>query len=241
MIVPGDMDIGAEIYSNSRKKFTAGIGAEYSREFYDSGFGYELGMKLSYKPIGNLLLSLLPEFEKRNSELQYISQEKFDEESRYIFGSIDQQTLNMSIRVDLILSPQMTIQFWGQPFIASGKYKEFKHITDPKADNYRDRFRLYEPSEINYSADEELYYIQEAASGLNYAFENPDFNVKEFLSNLVFRWEYRPGSFIYLVWTQTREGFDPNGDFHFRSDFLDMWDLHPRNTILLKFSYRIGR
>ena len=107
------------------------------------------------------------------------------------------------------------------------------------------------PQEVHYSdttkpsppmvGKECIFNIQEAASGLNYSFENPDFNIKEFLSNLVFRWEYRPGSFIYLVWTQTREGFDPNGDFHFRSDFLDMWDLHPRNTILLKFSYRIGR
>ena len=81
----------------------------------------------------------------------------------------------------------------------------------------------------------------EPLNGLYYDFGNPDFNVKEFLSNLVFRWEYRPGSFLYLVWSQTRSGQDPWGSFQFGEDFGDMWDIHPTNVVLLKLSYRIGR
>ena len=88
---------------------------------------------------------------------------------------------------------------------------------------------------------DDFYFVDEAGSGLTYDFRNPNFNVKEFLSNLVFRWEYRPGSFLYLVWSQTRSGYDPWGYFHFGEDFGDMWDIHPTNAVLLKLSYRIGR
>ena len=81
----------------------------------------------------------------------------------------------------------------------------------------------------------------ESGAALDYEFENPDFNIKEFLSNLVFRWEYRPGSFIYLVWSQSRSESDPYGHFQFSEDFKGIWDIHPRDVILLKMSYRIGR
>ena len=89
--------------------------------------------------------------------------------------------------------------------------------------------------------DDEYYEINETGSGLNYEIGNRDFNVKEFLSNLVFRWEYRPGSYLFLVWSQTRSGYDPYGHFHFGDNFMDIWDVHPTNVLLLKLSYRIGR
>jgi hypothetical protein len=147
----------------------------------------------------------------------------------------------MSVRIDLILSPELTIQFWGQPFIASGDYSEFKYITEPHADKFSDRFHTYASNEILINENSEEYQVNETESGLTYEFENPDFSVKEFLSNLVFRWEYRPASYLYLVWSQTRSGYDPWGYFHFGEDFMDMWDAHPTNVVMLKLSYRIGR
>jgi hypothetical protein len=147
----------------------------------------------------------------------------------------------MSLRVDLVLTPELTLQFWGQPFIASGDYSSFKYITDPKAGTLSDRFHVYESGEIVYDDINDQYRVTESGSFLDYEFGNPDFNVKEFLSNLVFRWEYRPGSFIFLVWSQNRSGYDPHGSFRFGDDFRDMWDIHPTDAIILKVSYRIGR
>ena len=198
-------------------------------------------MEVSYKPISNLSIGLYPEFGTRWSQMQYVDQQEPDGVERYIFGSIDQRTFSMSLRFDLILTPEMTIQFWGQPFIASGDYTDFKYTTDPQADKFTDRFHTYTSQEINYLEDWGVYDVNETATGLNYQIDNPDFNLKEFLSNLVFRWEYRPGSYLYLVWSQTRSGADPWGSFHFGEDFSDMWDIHPTNVVLLKLSYRIGR
>lgn len=241
LLLPGRQEIFAFISSNESKKFSAEFDASFSQGFDASASSYEFDLELSYKPIPNLRMELETEYEHSWETLQYIDQENFDGNDRYIFGSIDQNTFVISLRVDLILTPEMTIQFWGQPFLASGNYEQFNYITEPKAEVFTDRFRVYEENEITYIEEDEHYMVQETASGLNYGFDNPDFSVKEFLSNLVFRWEYRPGSYLYLVWSQNRSGYDSWGDFRFYNDFSDLWDVPPSQTLLLKLSYRIGR
>lgn len=241
MIIPGGYSTRLFVESSSRKKFVGEISGFYHRGFEDSGIRYGVDLDFTYKPISNLTISVYPEFSYRQSELQYVDQQHFEESSRYIFGSIDQKTFSTSLRLDLILSPELTIQFWGQPFIATGDYSQFKYITDPKAANFQDRFHIYGSEEITFVEGENIYNITESGSGLNYHFGNPDFNFKEFLSNLVFRWEYRPGSFLYLVWSQNRSDSDSYGIFEFENDFRDIWEVHPRNTLMLKVSYRIGR
>ncbi len=241
IILPGDFNASLFLSTSSRKKLEAELDLDYQLGYEDSGSRYGFEFELGYKPISNLNISILPEFSYRQRELQYVEQQQFNTDERYIFGAIDQKTLSMSIRLDLILTPELTIQFWGQPFIATGKYNTFKYITDPKAIRFHDRFRNYDATEISYDPGEEMYSVNESESGLNYEFENPEFNIKEFLANLVFRWEYRPGSFIYLVWSQSRSGFDPYGEFRLGKNFNDIWDIHPTDAILLKVSFRIGR
>ncbi|MCK4748836.1 MAG: carbohydrate binding family 9 domain-containing protein [Bacteroidales bacterium] len=241
MILPGDLRLSGFVSTSSNKKLTAMMNTRYSEGFENSGTSISIDFGLTYKPISNLSFSLDPNFSLRREELQYVTQQHFDGEQRYIFGSIDQKILSISLRVDLILTPELTLQFWGQPFIASGDYSNFKYISDPAAESFTERFHTYTSGEIEYIEADDIYRINEPVSSLDYEFGNPDFNVKEFLSNLVFRWEYRPGSFIYLVWSQTRSGYNPFGQFRFRDDFADLWDIHPTDAIILKVSYRIGR
>ncbi len=241
MLEPGGFRTHLAIASNSRKKVEAEMDGSYYKGYDASAQTYGLGLELSYKPVSNLTLSLEPELEYRQRVLQYVTQEHFDTDERYIFGSIEQKTLSMSFRVDLVLTPELTIQFWGQPFIASGDYFDYKYITEPKAEQFTERFHSYEAGEILYSDADDMYRISEPGTGLNYEFENPDFNIKEFLSNLVFRWEYRPGSYVYLVWSQSRSGEDAYGQFRLNENFSGIWDIHPTDVLLLKVSYRIGR
>lgn len=239
--MPGGSAANLSIETNSRKKLSFEVDGFLNKGREESTSMYGLNFEINYIPISNLSIGLYPEYSIRQSQLQYVSQEEFSSDHRYIFGSIDQKTLSISLRFDLVLTPEMTIQFWGQPFIASGDFDEFKYITESHADQFSDRFHNFGNDEIFYMEEDGYYNVTEDGSGLNYQFDNPDFNVKEFLSNLVFRWEYRPGSYLYLVWSQTRSGYDPWGYFHLGEDFSDMWDIHPTNVVLLKLSYRIGR
>jgi hypothetical protein len=81
------------------------------------------------------------------------------------------------------------------------------------------------------------YQVTDGPS-LSYALDNPDFNIKEFKSNFVARWEYVPGSTLYIVWSQGRSRYDSNGEFDISRDMKDMFDIHPHDIFLIKFSYR---
>jgi len=145
----------------------------------------------------------------------------------------------MSIRLNLSILPNLNIQFWGQPFIASGRYSGFKHITDPKAADFTDRYHIYTDDQITYDEDNHVYLIDENTDGSSdYYIINPNFNFKTFKSNLVLRWEFIPGSNLYLVWSQNRQGFEPNGSLQLGSDLKTLYDAYPTNVFLIKFSYR---
>jgi len=220
---PARIQPWVNIGTDQRKKLSFNI----------NGFGYQaneghgsmegMSVSINYKPINALSISLSPNFSSSYSNLQYIDQTTEDSGDRYVFGSIKQKVLGMSLRINLTITPTLTIQYWGQPFMASGQFSDLKYVTDPMANEYADRFHVYTPQELEHCN-----------------IECPDFNVKEFKSNLVARWEYQPGSVVFLVWSQGRSGYDDYGDFSFGRDFKSLTDTKPRDILLVKFSYRFG-
>jgi hypothetical protein len=196
--------LGFEFYFNGNKGFE------------DTNNNINTGVSINYKPINYLSISLGPGFSKSFNELQYVTTTDFGTDKRYVFASIDRKTVNASLRINLNLSPDLTFQYWGQPFVATGHYYDYKYITTPMAENYADRFQVYSVPQISTNADG--YVIDEDLDNIpDYSFENNNFNVQEFLSNLVIRWEYNPGSTVFLVWSQTRSGFNDSG----RLDYFD--------------------
>ncbi len=143
----------------------------------------------------------------------------------------------------LILSPDLTLQYWGQPYVASGKYYDHKFITNnPLSDDYNQRFHTYASSQI--TLEDDHYNIDENNDGtVDYSFDNNDFNYQFFLSNLVVRWEYNPGSTVFLVWSQSRNFFNDSGRLDYFNDIGDLFNRDnniPHNVFLIKFSYRFG-
>ena len=106
------------------------------------------------------------------------------------------------------------------------------------ADSYDGRFHTFAGNEILYNSTDEEYNIDENMDGTNdYNIENPDFNFRQFRSNLVVRWEYSPGSTVYLVWSQGRTSSDSHGRFDFGKDMDNLFGTHPHNVFLIKFNY----
>jgi len=133
----------------------------------------------------------------------------------YVFAHLDQQEASMSFRVDYTATPTLTIQAYASPFVSKGRHSNVRELSNtPRAERYTDRYQAY--------------------SG----FTPLDFNFKAFNSNLVLRWEYRPGSTLFLVWSQGREHFEPTmGTQGFSRDFGRLFDAYPSNTFLIKASY----
>ncbi len=239
--VPGSLRPFIMLSTDQRKKFQLSLQGYGNKS--GEGHGSMAGMQLTlnYKPINALSVSVSPNFTTSYSNMQYITRTTYGTEDRYIFGAINQKVLGVSLRINLTLTPTLTIQYWGQPFMASGLFSDLKYVTDPMAEKYQDRFHVYDPSQVAcYQVDGYCDIDENRDNVTDYTIGYPDFNVKEFKSNLVMRWEYRPGSVLFLVWSQGRSGYDPYGDFSFTRDLNSLTDIKPRDIFLVKFSYRFG-
>lgn len=239
MLIPANINAFLELESDERKKFNYEMFTNQNSSGEKSGRSQTYGISLSYRPIDALSASLNSNFTMSDRDLQYVTTISHEPDNRYIFGTINQNTLMFSIRLNLSITPTLTLQYWGQPFISVGEYSEFKKITDPHAEQYADRFHTFSSDEIAYNETTFMYNITDE-DGLSYSFYNPDFNFKEFKSNLVARWEFIPGSTLYIVWSQGRSGYDPNGIFDITQDMNDMFAVHPHDVFLIKISYRFG-
>jgi hypothetical protein len=240
MILPNEGRIRYRLMSDDRKAISGGFFGNHNwgAEKYYRRNSYTLFM--TFRPMNTLSITLLPSFSQNFSELQYVSERDMNGDPRYIFGKIDQKVLSMSLRINYNITPDLTIQYWGQPFSASGDYSEYKMITDSKADRFQDRYQIYNEQQIDLV--DENYEIDENLDGtMDYSFDNPDFTIDEWLSNLVVRWEFMPGSTAYLVWSQTRNYYIQDGQFHLWENMNDLFTANkPTNVFLLKFSYRFG-
>lgn len=237
---PNSWRMWSNVSTDNRKIVSASIHGNINGQAEDVSLSYSYGVSLTMRPTNTLRISLSPGYSVRSDEFQYISRRSFNDDDRYIFGNIEQKVLSMSIRVNYNITPDLTIQYWGQPFIATGTFSKFKMITDPKADELADRYHEYTDDQI--TKKENYYDIDEDIDGTyDYDFDIPDFNVDEWLSNLVVRWEFMPGSTAYLVWSQSRYFSQTDSEFEVCDNLHDLFTNKKANNIfLVKLSYRFG-
>ena len=225
--------------TDNRKNLVASINGNLTKGGEGSRESHRIGLGLTYRPLDNLNMSLNPSYYKNTQSLQYVSRTSHGELPRYVFGQIKQEVVSFSFRLNFTFLPDLTLQYWGQPFVAAGYYSDFKYITDPMAENFEDRYALMGPDQITLT--DGIYRVDENLDGnTDYQFRKPDFRVQEFLSNLVLRWEYNPGSTIHLVWSQNRSGFAQNGNLQYGRSMDDLFSIEAHNTFLIKMTYRIG-
>ncbi len=242
MILPGNKNFWAWIGTNEQKKFYISSNVSMNKSFEENyNTSKYLNISLTYRPFSTLSLSLTPEYNWKEKELQYVDEVSYNNTDRYIFSSLQQKIASLSLRINYNITPDLSIQYWGQPFIAAGEFSDFKYITNNKSPDYNDRFYTYPTSQISFDQENNEYLIDENLdNSSDYTIYNPDFNFKEFLSNMVLKWEYSAGSTVYLVWSQSRSHYIEEGQFDLQQDMDYLFNEKARNVFLIKFSYRIG-
>ena len=135
----------------------------------------------------------------------------------YTFARLSQRTVRLTGRVDYTATPYLSVQFYAQPFLTGGGYDDWRALSNPGAASYDARWQAFADGSVT------------TPTG---------FNVKQYRSNLVMRWEYRPGSTLYVVWQQGRSQNALNpGTFQTLRDARNLFRTWPDNTVLVKFSY----
>jgi len=125
-------------------------------------------------------------------------------------------TVSLTTRVNYTITPNLTVQIYAAPFVSAGDYTNFKQLVNGRAARYEDRY-----APVFYAA-------------------NPDFNYRSFRTTNVLRWEYKPGSALFVVWQQGREAVYDVGRFRFGPDFNGTFSAPARNAFLVKWSYWIN-
>jgi hypothetical protein len=240
LMLPARWNQWYEIFTDDRKNLSAGIFGFNSWKDEGGTRFNEVGGNLTYKPVNALSLRINPFYNVNHDDLQYVETLDRAGEPRYVMGRLHQKTLGITFRLDYSVTPDLSLQYYGQPFISAGQYAQFKRITSPRADRYSDRFHTF-TSEIQAAVDGEgdpIYQVDEDLDGAtDYSFSNPDFNFQQFRSNFVLRWEYSPGSTVYLVWSQDRTGGEATGEFSARNDFKHLFNnIYPDNVFLIKLN-----
>jgi len=212
--VRGNNNVSGWTYLNTDNRKFASLSLSWSgfQDKFDS-HGWDFSPSIVLRPSRALSVSGGFGVSRNNSDSQWITNTTLDGRTRYVFGHIDQTTWRLNARVNYTLSPTLSLQMYAQPFVSAGDYTKFKELVDGRAKAYAARYAPF------------------AYTG------QPDFNVRSFRTTNVLRWEYRPGSAMFVVWQQGREDFAPTGQFDFSRDFGRTFDAPATNLFLIKFSH----
>ncbi|APQ17810.1 DUF5916 domain-containing protein [Maribacter hydrothermalis] len=225
--------------SDNRKKLSFTLGYVNSQAA-EKNFSLErYVLRLNYQPFDAFNLSISSEYEENPNKTQYVTEKDVNGVPRYITGNIDQKTFSTSIRFNYSLNPNLSIQYYGEPFISRGIYSDFNFVNNPIAENLSERVTLFSANQITSSSTSDSYLIDENIDGItDYEIVNPDFSFVQFRSNLVLRWEYIPGSEVFLVWSQGVVG--SANPYETLGSNLDSQILGQKkdNTFLIKATYR---
>jgi Domain of unknown function (DUF5916)/Carbohydrate family 9 binding domain-like len=211
--------------TDGRKRVSGGIETSWGVEDETDGHRFWIGPYVNVRPSSRLTLSLSPSMSWEHQATQYVATLQDDgADPRYVFAGLDQTTAALTARLNYTFSPDLTLQLYAQPFVAAGEYDRFVEVDDPRGTTFGDRF-----TPVDDATREQV--------------GSPDFNFKQFRSNAVLRWEYRPGSTMFVVWSQGRENFLADGSFRLGRDFGRLFGMDDAiqvpatNVLLIKFSY----
>lgn len=202
---------------------------------------------MSLRPSGAVDLNLSLSYEQSRVMGFYVTQRADPTATetyggRYLFSELLRRSLNASLRADLALSPSLSIQWYAQPYIAPGDYEGFKELARPRSFEFL-HYGTDEPSTLAFDQGGNTYTADPdgAGPGAPIRFGNPDFSLRSLRSNLVVRWEYRPGSTLFLVWNHGRSGFSTGPTTGLLEETGALFDDAMRNTFMVKVNYWLSR
>ena len=226
--------------TNTGKRFVFGVDSSISEDSLGAK-SWSFGNSLSWKLRPNLMVSVGTGFRRWRNPVQWVG--AFEDPlmsatygNRYVFAGLDQRTISAEFRVNWSFTPKMSLQLYLQPYISVGGYSVFKQLERPGTMDYSN---LMDSGSVTLNG-EGVYAVDPDGVGpaAGFSFDNPDFNFKSLRGTMVFRWEYRPGSAVFLVWTQRRRDDANPGDLSMGRDLSDMFMAKGDNIFMVKFSHR---
>jgi len=242
--LPDRADFNLFLHSDDRGAWSVGTNGEIN---WNTAGGWltNVGLNISYQPAPNVRFRFQPNFTRAHDLSQFVegvsdplATQTFGR--RAVFATLDQRELALDTRLEWTFTPKMSLQLFVQPLISAGDYSGFKEFAKPGTFDFtvygREAGSIQEdPTTGDFTVDPDG-----AGPAPQFVIPEQNFNFRSLRANLVFRWEYRPGSTIFLVWQHSRSGVAAIGDFSFRRDFDGIFDNPATNLLAVKVTYWLG-
>jgi hypothetical protein len=243
---PTDWFSFVNLSTDNRKPLVLSLNPSWSGN-EEGGRSFNASGSARFKPASNVQLTVGPSFNTSRGVAQFVR--RFDDPGateffgrRVVFAGIEQRTLSLNTRLNWTFTPNLTLELFAQPFVATGDYDSFKEFVRPRGLEKRE-FDAAQLTPVMENGRVKSYTLDpdRDPATANFTFNNPDFNVRSLRGSSVLRWEYRPGSTLFFVWQQERSGAAGYGDFAFDRDAAAVFRSKPDNVFVIKASYWLGR
>jgi len=243
--------ISANLFTDSRRSLHFGLNPSTAWNS-EGARDWSLRASATIKPVSNVALELAPRWSHTEVTDQYVTAvEDPTAESffgdRYVFADLEQEVLAMETRLDWTFSPTMSLELFAQPFLSSNAFSRWKEFTAPRSSEKavygEQRGTVAEETVVDDEGRQRTVVVVDPdgdGPAARFRFDEPDFNLRSLRGNLVFRWEYRPGSTLFFVWTQDRRDAEAVGDFRLGRDLDRLFEAPADNVFLVKATFWTG-
>ena len=255
MIEPGGLNACVGFSTDNRQPTSVRASFDYSFASRGSGDDFSLSANVTLRPSPNVRINLEPEFSVRREAAQYVTstsavayEPTFGR--RYLFGDLQRKSFGFEVRADYTLSPALSFQLYAQPLLSSGDYTAYKQLARPSSFDFVSLTQgtaagvngivTCTGGSICRDAAGDQHVDFDGDGAADYQFGDRDFNVRSLVGNAVLRWEYRPGSVIFLVWQRQQEDEVGIGDFDLSRDLRALWVSPAHNRFIVKVNYWLG-
>jgi hypothetical protein len=236
--LPMYTDWSLSLATNPRRRISYDLTNNATWFTEDAGYYFSLLPRVTFRPSVATTFSIAPRLVWNRNQAQFIRTSVVGGTPHYIMGDLHQTTGALVGRASFAVSPTLAFDLYAQPFVSGGTYRDIKEVTAPGASSYAARYTTFGPSRIAFNSATNRYSVDLQPDGVSdFTMPNPNFNVRQLRSNAVMRWEYRPGSTMYLVWTQSRDDDRLNNGVSLDRDFDRLFGVPAKNILLLKVSY----
>jgi len=219
------------LHSDGRRRMAGSVEGAWSVRAESGSWFWELSPSATWRPTPVATFRAGPYLSAQVEDRQWIGE--VGDEPLYVFGRLRQRTVGATVRADLAFSPTLTLQLFAQPFVSAGAYERFRRVAAPAADRYADRFAGLD---VSRARDGDLRADLDG-DGRVETYGNPDFNFRRLRTNAVLRWEYLPGSTLYVVWSQGREDVRSDGSFRLGRDLAGLLGARSDDAFMVKLTY----
>jgi hypothetical protein len=253
MITPAKTKGTVTLSSDRRKLVSFSSHFEMEADGLDDGGSWTVRGDVKVQPSDNMSVTVSPRYKEDRSGHQYVTATRtlpysLTYGTRYLFADLERRTFSMKTRIDWTFTPKLSLQLFAQPLLSAGDYQQYKQL----AASQTYLFREFVPGTGTVTEDgvscsgsicdvDGRQYVDFDYDGeADYSFTDRDFNIRSLIGNAVIRWEYRPGSTLFLVWQRQQSDRAFMGDFDFGRDASALLEAPADNRFIIKMNYWLG-